>query len=486
MGILNSVDLLVVAVYLVGITIVGSLFYRRHTNTEEYLLGGKGVNWLVAAMSILAADTSAITYLGLPAWSFSHDLKMLVAGVTVILAVPIVVRFFLPIYSKGGIYTAYQYLEQRFDIRVRILASVFFLLIRGAHVAVIIYAPALMMAELMQVPLLYSVLGMAVLTGVYTSLGGIKAVVWTDSIQVITVMIGFTAVAASALAAVPGGLGEVLRSAGDKLVFYDFTWQPNTIDNSWLLLICYTLLNVQAMSTDQAVLQKYLTTRSSKETTKSLLLYGISSIPLFLLLCFLGVILHVFYAQHPEVRASLKNSDAVVAHFAATQLRPGLAGLVVASIFAGSMSTVSASLNSLATSTVIDFYQRIFRPGLEDRHYAVASRWATIGWTVLATVGALYAGKLGALIFAFTKIQGVMGGVILGIFLSGIVIRRATSRGVLVAAALGLAAVLSVSLLTQTAMNWYVVIGCGGTMAAAWGLTLAVRGHESDIRPISR
>lgn len=223
---------------------------------------------------------------------------------------------------------------------MRLLASLFFLVIRGAHVAVIIYAPALMMAELMGIPLTLALLVIGLLTAFYTTLGGIRGVVWTDAIQVATVLIGFTTIAVSVLAHIPGGLSEVWKTgmAHGKFALFDFSANLGKVDNCWAILFGGTTLSVQAMSTDQAILQKYFTTRSGKETSKSLLFYGAIIIPLTTLLSLLGVCLFVFYSLHPEIRSSLQNPDAVVSQFAARMLPPGLAGLVVASIFAGSMS----------------------------------------------------------------------------------------------------------------------------------------------------
>lgn len=470
MGLLNFLDFAVIAVYLVGITALGARFYRKKTDLKEYLLGSKTMGWFPVALSIIAADTSALTYLGTPAWSFNQDLKLNQGVLTFLLAIPIVIWLFLPIYSRGNLFTAYQYLEQRFDLRIRLLTSSLFLLLRGSHAAVIIYAPALMMSELMGVPLKFSILTMGLLTAFYTTMGGIKAVIWTDAIQVGAVFVGFATVAVTALHQIPGGLHEVLStgSAHGKFELFDFSLNLNQVDNFWAMLFGVTLLYVQTLSTDQAVLQKYFTTKSGRETSKSLYFYCALIIPLLSLLSVLGVVLFVFYLNRPELRATLRNVDTVVPHYAANMLPHGLAGLVVASIFAGSMSTVSASINSLATSSVVDIYRRLIRADRSDRHYAIASRYATFIWGTLATFGAFYADRLGALALAFAKIQSLIGGVILGIFLLGILTTRVMSRDVIVASAAGLTTVLYVSFYTPVSVYWYGIVGCLVTTLVGW------------------
>src|ERR1017187_9552421 len=155
--------------YLAVITTVGVCFYRKSSTMDDYLLGGRGMKWFPVGLSILAADTSAITYLGYPAWSFQHNLKYNQVILPYLVAVPIVIWLFLPIYSKGNLYTAYQYLERRFDLRVRLVGTLFFIAIRGAHVAIIIYVPALVMSALMGIPLKFSILVMGLLTAFYTA-----------------------------------------------------------------------------------------------------------------------------------------------------------------------------------------------------------------------------------------------------------------------------------------------------------------------------
>lgn len=470
MGLLNALDAIVIVSYLAGITWIGTRFYRKHAGMNEYLLGSKSMKWFPVALSIIAADTSAISYLGIPAWSFQYDMKLNQTIFMFLLAIPLFMWLFLPIYSKGNLYTAYQYLETRFDLRLRLLASVFFLVIRGAHVSVIIYAPALMMSELMGVPLKLSILVMGALTAFYTTLGGIKGVIWTDAIQVGTVFVGFTTVALSVLNHIPGGLLNALStaSAHGKWDLFDFSLSLDKIDNFWAILIGGTILAMQPLCTDQAILQKFFTTKSAKETSKSLYFYGAIMIPLITLMSILGVLMFVLYLHEPALRASLKNPDALIPHYAASMLPHGLAGLVVASIFAGSMSTVSASLNSLATSSVIDIYKRLLKSNQPDSHYASASRWATALWGLLATVGALYADRLGELVLSFTRIQSLMAGTILGIFLLGVLFRRVGSRGAITGTIVGLGAVIYAFVLTPVSVYWYGVIGTVVTVFAGW------------------
>jgi SSS family solute:Na+ symporter len=322
----------------------------------------------------------------------------------------------------------------------------------------------------MQIPLLLSVVTMGMVTAFYTMMGGVKAVIWTDTIQVATVLVGFAVVAVTALNRIPGGVTEVMTIglAQNKFALFDFSSNVTHVDNFWALLIGGTILNVQAMSTDQAVLQKYFTTKSETETAKAICFYGGVAIVIGTLLSVLGVILFAYYFHHPEVKASLKNPDALVPHYAASVLHHGLAGLVVASILAGSMSTVSASLNSLATSSVVDIYKRIFRTNGSDAHYTFACRCATCLWGSAATVGAMYADRLGPLVLGFAKIQSLLGGLLLGIFLLALLSKRSTARGVICGLVVALGIVIAFALYWPVSIYLYGAVGCFGTMAAGW------------------
>jgi Na+/proline symporter len=232
---LTAADLAALVLYLVGITAVGLRFYHRDTGLKEFLLGSRSMGWLPVALSILAADTSAITYLGQPAWVFAHDMKLNQMILGYLVAIPILILVFLPAYSRQQLYTAYQFLENRFGLSVRLLTSALFLFLRGSHAAIVIYVPALILADLMSARLGVTVLCVGLLTTFYTMLGGIKAVIWTDTIQVCTVLAGFTAIALTAIHGIPGSIGQAFGTAIEhgKLRLFDWSTNFNNIDNSW-------------------------------------------------------------------------------------------------------------------------------------------------------------------------------------------------------------------------------------------------------------
>jgi SSS family transporter len=466
---LSLVDFAIVAGYLLAITLIGSRFYRRHSSLDEYFLGSKTMKWLPVTLSVIAADTSAISYLGIPGWAYSRDMKLYLYALMYVATVPIVIRFFLPIYSRRRLYTAYEFIEQRFDLRVRLFTSLLFLLIRGSHLAVAIYAPALMMSAVMGVPLAFSVLATGLLTTLYTSLGGIRAVIWTDVIQVFMIVCGFGLIGHTVVARVPGGLSEITRVAGaaGKFNLFDFSLDWSSESAFWAVVIGGLVMALQVMATDQAIVQKYFCTGSSAEARRMLLFWGLLTAGMNLVLYSIGIALFVYASNNPDFRSAVKNPDTVLPIFAMTNLHGGYVGLVVASIFAGTMSTLSAGLNSLATASIVDFYQRGIRPGREEVHYMKAGRWSTVFWGLLGTGMALFAGHLGPLNVAFSKVHSLTGGIVLGVFLLGVWTKSVTAGSALLGAGLGTLAVAAVSWLTPAAFWWYAPVGCITTIVCS-------------------
>ena len=235
---LSAVDYISVAIYLVAIAAFGSSFYRRKSTAREYFLGGRSMGWLPAGISIVAADLSAITVMGAPAWAYKHNLELWLVAFGYPLVAPIVIFVFVPFYSRLNLYTAYEYLERRFSLSVRLVVSALFQMLRAWHVAVAIYGPALVINLVTGLPVWECVLAMGLFTTFYTSLGGVKAVIWTDVIQFVTVTTGVLLILTIALAHVPGGLPaafSTVRAAG-RLQIINLSTDPTQLTSLWACL----------------------------------------------------------------------------------------------------------------------------------------------------------------------------------------------------------------------------------------------------------
>lgn len=467
-------DWLILGGYIVAISVLGALFYRKKTTAGDFFLGGRRMKALPVAISLVAADMSAISYMGAPAWAYKHNLELVWSSWTYLLVAPVVMFLFMPFYARFHFYSAYEYLERRFDLRTRLVGSVIFLLMRSSHVAIVIYAPSLILSLITGLPLMGCVLVMGICTTAYTTMGGMKAVIWTDVMQFSILMTGLVAVVVLSVSHVSGGIPviwSVAHEAG-RFHLFNFSADLTQVTTFWATVLGGGFMALSTLGTDQAYLQRYFTTSSLKEGQHSILLDAIIAVPVSLLLYSVGPVLYTFYHFHPGRLNGLPTQDALLPFFVINELGGWLPGLVIASIFAASMAVMSAGINALTTATTVDFYKRLVRPKCSDAEAVRAGRLGTVAWGALATLGALLAPRLGPIINAFNIINSFLGGPILGIFLLGMLSKRARGTGAISGAAMGMAAVSLLAWKTHVAFFYYAIVGTVVTFGCGWLLSL--------------
>src|SRR5689334_6720936 len=333
--------------------------------------------------------------------------------------------------------------ELRFDLKTRLVGSVIFLLMRSSHVAIVIYAPSLILSLITGLPLMGCVLIMGICTTAYTTMGGMKAVIWTDVMQFSILVTGLIAVIFLSISHVPGGVSTIWHVAQEAGRFHLFNFSTDLRQTTtfWATVIGGGFMALSTLGTDQAYLQRYFTTSSLKEGQRSILLDAIIAAPVSLLLYSVGPVLYTFYRFNPGHLDGLPALDALLPFFVVRELGGLLSGLVIASIFAASMAVMSAGINALTTATTVDFYKRLARPNCSDNEAVIAGRVGTVLWGGAATLAALFADRLGPIINAFNMINSFLGGPILGIFLLGMLTRRTRGTHALLGGIAGLCAV---------------------------------------------
>jgi sodium-coupled monocarboxylate transporter 8/12 len=453
---------------------MGSCFYRRRSSAADYFLGGRGMRVIPVAISLVAADMSGSTVMGTPAWGYAHNLQLFLGTTTFLMAAPVVMYVFLPFYSRFKFYTGYQYLERRFDVKVRLVGSALFLLSRGAHVAIVISVPSMVLSLLTGLPLTGCVLVIGLLTTLYTTLGGMKAVIWTDVMQFSILLTGVVAVFWASISRVPGGLATVYHVAADagKFHLFNFSLNPHELTTVWAMIFGTGTLTLATLGTDQACLQRYFTTRSLQEGRKSVLLDALIIVPVVSLLYLLGFALFAYYRFYPAHLAGLPLTDEILPFFVVHELHGILVGLVIASIFAACMAVVSAGINSLATVTTVDFYQRLLHHDQPNVRSVLVGRLATAGWGIAATAAALFAHRLGPLVNAFNRVNSLLGGPLLGIFLLGMLTTRAKSNATIAGGVAGLMAVALTAWKLSISFFYYALIGVVVTWVVGYLLSL--------------
>ena len=461
-------DLVVVALYLAAVLAVGGVFSRGQRTLKEFFLANRSIPWWGAALSGMATIMSAVGYLGAPGQAYDGDWRYLQMRLAVVPALLITGYIILPIFYRLEIYTAYEYLERRFDRRTTLIAAVLFLLLKLFYTSVGIYAPALIIAEMTGWPIVWIVLGLGGLTTLYTTLGGMRAVIWTDALQMFVLSAGIVLALWLVIVQVDGGFLGVITTAMDagKLRFFDWSLDPTVEFTVWNGLIGGTFYVVSQYAVDQAEIQRFLTTTSVAGCRRAMVWSLMANAILGIVLFFVGTALWVFYQQ--TAPGLPLEADRVFPKFIVEQIPTGFRGLVIAGVFAAEMSTVSSILNSISTVAVRDirrFQEDAFHSGL------ALARYTTLAAGTAATLLSLYTAHLGNILVAAGKIRGFFGGVLVGLFLLGILSRRATGFGAYWGVMIGFAGVGLMAALTPISWLWYTAFASVLTYAAGEALS---------------
>jgi SSS family transporter len=458
---ISPTDFAIIVLYLVGITYFGARFRRGQQNLRDYFLGGRSAPWWAIACSIVATETSTLTIIGTPGIAFGGNLGFLQIVLGYLVARVVLCVVLIPQYFQGEFYTAYQLLEKRFGTRMRSAAAVVFLLTRALAEGVRISAIGKVVSVAFGTGDRISILIVALLTLFYTFEGGMRAVIWTDVIQFAMYLTGSVAAFFLLLHKIPGGWPEVTQvaaAAGGKLTIFDFTFSLTKTYTFWAGILGGTFLTMASHGTDQTMVQRLLAARNERDSKTALLASGLVVFFQFALFLVIGVMLFV-YAQHAALPVPSGDSDRIFPQFIVHDMPIGLAGLVLASIFAIAMSNASGSLNSLASSSIIDL--GIWRP--TESKPLWGSRLMTLIWgAVLAALGLIRWGKV---LIAGLTIASISYGALLGVFLLGTWNRRANETGALTGFVVGLAFMIGIKMYTPLAWTWYVLVGTIVTFA---------------------
>ena len=472
----HALDYLALIGYLVVIVAIGVYFSRRENTTEDYFLAGRRIPWWAASLSIFSTYLSAVTFMAIPAAAFKADWVTILINLGIILVAPVAVFCFLPFYRRLNVTTIYEYLEMRFSPGIRIYGSVSFVLLQLAKMGVFLLLPALALSTVTGFNVYASIIVMGVLCTVYTVLGGIEAVIWTDVLQSCVLVGGGLLCIGTIFAAEQFDLGGMMAVASDADKFHIFNMEGG-IDSSvfWVVIIGGFFIQLVPFTSDQVIAQRFLTTRDEKSAARSVWAHAGIVVPASLLFFGLGTALYVFYASRPEMLPSGDvTNDVIVPWFIATQLPAGLAGLVIAGLFAATMSTVDSGMHSIATSLVNDIHRKL-RPDADDRQRLKMARILTVAAGLFGTISAVLISKMdpGSLWTLILLLVGLFGSSLCGVFLLGVFTRRASSRGV----AIGVAASI-VSLIMLRTFD----IPIHGFLTAAVGvLSCVVVGYVASI-----
>jgi len=475
---LTKLDLAIIALYLAGITLFGLHFRKRQRSLRDYFLADRNIPWWAIALSIVAAETSTFTIISIPGLAYDTNLTFLQVVVGYLMGRVVISFVLLPHYFRGDLYTAYELIERRFGRSLRSLTAALFLLMRAVAEGVRVYAVSIVVAIALGTGEIVSIAIITVLTLIYTFEGGLAAVIWTDVVQTV-IYVGGTLVGLFTIVhLVPGGWPAIHTTAANagKLRIFDFSpnlWKPYTF---WAGLVGGTFLTTASHGTDQLIVQRLLAARSQRQSVTALLSSGIAILFQFALFLIVGVSLFVFY-RAPS--GNFGTADRIYPTFIVTQMPHGIAGLLIAAILAAAMSNLSASLNSLSSTSIIDFYlQR--KPQADERRRVQLSRVATLLWAlVLFGLAVLSLHKVGRVVEVGLQIASVAYGALLGVFLLGVLTRRANQQGAMLGMFCGFLTELYVWLDTRVPWTWYVLIGTVVTFAVGYAASVVLKGEKA-------
>ena len=488
---LNRIDLLIIAAYLAGITLFGLRFRKRQRTMRDYFLADRNIPWWAISLSIVAAETSTLTIISIPGLAYDSNLTFLQVVMGYVIGRVIISFVLLPQYFRGELYTAYQLIERRFGSELRTVTAALFLLTRAAAEGVRVYAVAIVVSIALGTGEVASIAIITLLTLIYTFEGGLAAVIWTDVVQTFIYVGGTLVGLVTILHLVPGGWAsvEAIASGLHKFQVFDLSlfnsaasahWpylnfaKPYTL---WAGIIGGAFLTTASHGTDQLIVQRLLAARNQRQSMLALLSSGVAVFFQFGLFLFVGVMLFAYYRVPSSV---FGRADRIYPTFIVSRMPHGIAGLLIAAILAAAMSNLSAALNSLASSSIIDFYLR-FRassrsgsdPAVSEAGRLRLARLATVGWAlVLFGLAVLALDRVGRVVEVGLQIASVAYGALLGVFLLGVLTKRANQRGATVGMIFGLTMELYLWGWSQIAFTWWVAVGTCVTFAVGYAASV--------------
>jgi SSS family solute:Na+ symporter len=482
---LRSADLIVLVLYILGVFLLGCWFARRSGSTREFMAAGGTIPGWAVGLSIFGTYVSSIGFLGNTGKAFGSNWNSWAFGLTLPLAAIFAVKYFIPLYRSGDSVSAYAHLEQRFGGWARTYALVCYLLTQLARIGTILYLVALALAPLTGWDIKMIILLTGLLVTAYTVVGGIEAVIWTDVAQSIVLFAGAILCAVLLLTGMPDGPAQLfsVANANSKFSLGSFSVHPGTLLMSepsfWIVIAYGFFINLQNFGIDQSFVQRYFTARSDGDAAFSVWMAAILFPLVSVLFFFIGTGLFSLYHSDPvlleEVRTQVAESrllqdgkqvtdsaiateaatltdadigDKVLPHFIVRRLPAGLAGLLIAAIFAAAMSSMDTSLNSSATLVLCDIYKRHIRPQAGEKESMKVLYGATFAFGVIGTLTALAMLRVKSALDMWWNLQGIFTGGMLGLFLLGLICRRARKPHAVLAVSVGILVILWLSLST--------------------------------------
>ncbi|MFD0799189.1 sodium/solute symporter [Maribacter chungangensis] len=458
----GTINYSVLVIYLLISLMIGVYFALKQKSTEDYFVGGGRIPWWASGLSVFGTLLSAITFMAIPAKSFITDWSFFFLNITAILITPVIAMIFIPFFNKLKIRTAYEYLENRFNYLARAFGSLSFILFQLGRIGIVLLLPSLAISIVTGIPVETSILIMGLLCILYTTFGGIEAVIWTDVLQVIVLLGGSVLAVVWIMLHTETSFGDMMTYAQERDKFnimnLDFDFTESTF---WVVFIGGLASAMVTQGTDQTIVQRYLTSSSVKDSQKTLYTNAVLTLPATIIFFGIGTLLFIFYSEMPALLSpAISNNDSIFPWYIVRELPVGVSGLLVAGIFSAAMSSISSSLNSVSTAYCNDFHQH-FRPNTNDLKLLKIARMATIITGVLGILLALWMANsnIKSLWDEFYKFLGLFTGGLGGMFLLGMLTKKANGKGTLLGLVISAVLIWYISVFTDISFLMYAFFG---------------------------
>lgn len=468
----------VLVVYLISMLGLGYYFMRREAGADDFFKGGGRIPWWAAGISIYATMLSAITYMSIPAKAYATNWTYYPMLVTIVLVSIPVIKYYLPYFRGLNITSAYEYLEIRFNAATRLLASGLFIIFMVARMALVLYLPSLALTAVTGINIQLCIVLMGLVTIIYCTMGGVEAVIWGDVIQGLILVGGAIFAAVFLILHTEGGWEGYWDIAvqNDKMRLFEWSWDYRRV-TFWVAIVGGMANNLISYTSDQTVIQRYLTTKDEKAAGRSILMNGLMCVFISIVFYVIGTGLYTFFQTHPaELDITMEKGDAIFPYFMMSQMPAGIAGLLIAAIFAATMSTISSNINSVATAFSVDFYKR-FRPSVSDGQMLRVARYTCVVSGMIGVVIALMMASWNilSLLDYFNTILGLLTGGLGGLFLMGIFIKRIPGRAALIGFVCGTLFVFWLQFYTDANLFLFGAASMLVSVTVAWLLSWVIR-----------
>lgn len=468
----------IVIAYLLANILLGYILSKKVKSAKDYYVGDRSTPWWAIGISVLATYVSAMTFLGAPAWSYNMGLSVIAIHLNYPLVIIIVMALFVPFFMQTGVVSIYEYQEKRFGKASRTTISLIFLVTQLLSSAAVLYGSALVIGYITGFNVITSIVVVSMITVIYTSLGGITAVIWTDVLQSAIFLVGGLIVLYVLINELPDSFLETLSSLKTKgkvnpiNLNTDIT-QETTI---WAGVVAMSIYHITVYGANQMMMQRTLGAKNMGDAKKSLALMGFSAFFIYFLFILIGILFYQYYDGKV-----FENENTIILDFAEEHGFKGFIGIITAAVLSASMSSLSSALNSFSTITTEGFYEKFFRPGKSEEHYLRVARISTVIWAIIIIIPAIaFSNSNGSILQLLTKIGSYFVGAKLSMYLLGFYSKHTSEKGLLVGVGIGFVALFIVHTYTDVSWVWYAVIGSFVNIISSIAASLIISGKQKE------